>query len=321
MWSAKDRVTLRSVADQGTGASVSVPPQIDGLMSDFAVIGNTRLHYWLGGDPTGPPVLLWHGFLGTGYVWRNVAPRLAEAGFAVLVPDMRGYGDSDKPGGTTGYDAAAIADEMRALVRTLSFGSGQPLTLVAHDMGAPPSLLWTAAHPQEISTLFYIEEPVVLADEISKIIAFNPQAMQRGSLWWWILPFAPGAPERLIVGNERAFLTWFYDRVPSTRAAIGPDVVDEYLRTFAGLEGVLGALGVYRATFVTMEQTQPLTHSKVTVPVIAIGGERALGARVGEMVSLVATNVERVVVPERGHFLPEEAPDEIVRRIRTAAQR
>jgi pimeloyl-ACP methyl ester carboxylesterase len=288
---------------------------IDGFASDTAEVGGIRLHYRIGGDPQGPPVLLWHGFLGTSYAWRSVAPELANAGCAVLVPDMRGYGDSDKPPGTTGYDAGALAEEFRALVAQLRFGAGRPLTLAAFDMGAPPALLWAAEHPDQIAGLLYLEEPVLLQEVISKIITFNPVAMERGSLWWWILPHAPNAPERLIVGNERAFLTWFYDRDPSTRRAIDSATIDEYLRTFSGREGVLGALGVYRAVFTTMQQTAPLTASKVRVPIVALGGERAQGDRVRDMLSLVAENVVGGTVPDCGHFLPEERPDEITRQI------
>lgn len=302
-------------------AAPATAAAIRGFTDDHADVEGVRLHYWIGGPPDGPPVLLWHGFLGTGYVWRHVAPRLTDAGMRVLVADMRGYGDSDKPGGTAGYDAAALAQEMRALVARLGFGGGAPLTLVAHDMGAPPALLWAAAHPEEVRGMLYLEEPVLLADVIAKIINFNPQAMERGSLWWWILALAPNAPERLIVGNERAFLTWFYDRDVSTRRAIGSDVVDEYLRTFAGRDGVLGALGVYRAVFTTMEQTEPLTRTKVQVPVVALGGERAQGDRVMQMLQLVASDVSGGTVDGCGHFLPEEAPGEIVRHTLAMVQR
>jgi pimeloyl-ACP methyl ester carboxylesterase len=288
---------------------------IDGFASRTAEVDGITLHYRIGGDPAGLPVLLWHGFLGTSYSWRHVAPRLAAAGCAVLIPDMRGYGDSDKPAGNEGYDAAALAEEFRALVAQIGFGSGKPLTVAAFDMGAPPALLWAAAHPEEISALLYLEEPVLLAEVIEKVIAFNPVSMQRGSLWWWILPHAPNAPERLIVGNERAFLTWFYDRDPSTQAAVDPTAVREYLRTFSGHDGVLGALGVYRTVFTTMEQTAPLKKNKVTVPIVALGGERAQGEHVRGMISLVAANVSGAAVSGCSHFLPEEAPDEVARHI------
>jgi len=135
-------------------------------------------------------------------------------------------------------------------------------------------------------------------------------------MWWWLLPFAPGAPERLIVGNERAFLTWFYGFASADPRSIEPAAIDEYLRTFSGTEGVLGALGVYRAAFTTIDQTEPLTLNKVRVPVIALGGEKAQGGRIAEMVALVAETVEGGSVPDCGHFIPEERPDEIVRRVR-----
>ncbi|MGD0362579.1 MAG: alpha/beta hydrolase [Bryobacteraceae bacterium] len=287
---------------------------IPGFTSNMANVNGVRLHYLLGGNPDGPPVLLWHGFLSTSYAWRKVMPALATAGLAVLVPDMRGYGDSDKPDGTDGYDARALAEELRALVRKIGFGAGRPLALVAHDMGAPPALLWAADHPEEVAGLLYIEVPVMLSEVLTKIIAYTPEAMKEGSMWWWILPLAPDIPERLIVGNERAFLTWFYER-HATPSAIDTVAVNEYLRTFSGREGVLGALGVYRAAFATMEQTAALTRNKVQVPVVALGGERAQGLEIRKMVEMVANNVGGGSIAECGHFVPEERPDEVFRYI------
>ena len=290
-------------------------PTIPGFRSQTVTVGGVRLHCWIGGDPQGQPVLLWHGFLATGYVWRKVAPALAEAGLAVLVPDMRGYGDSDKPAGNAGYDARALAEEARALVAQLGFGAGRPLIHVAHDMGAPPALLWCADHPAEAAGLLYIDEPVMLGEVIRGIIAFTPEAMKQGSLWWWILPLAPDVPERLVVGHERAFLTWFYERETARPEAIEPATVDEYLRTFTGREGVLGALGVYRTVFSSIEQTEALVESKVAVPVVAIGGAKSLGPHVGEMLKMVARQVESEVLSDCGHFVPEERPDAVIRHV------
>jgi hypothetical protein len=110
---------------------------------------------------------------------------------------------------------------------------------------------------------------------LEKIITFNPEAMAKGSMWWRVLPLAPGVPEALLVGKEREFLNWFYHgNAVVKHETIPPETVNEYLRTFAGLEGVLGSLGVYRTVFATMAQTLPLTQRKVQLPVVAIGGER-----------------------------------------------
>lgn len=284
-------------------------------------VGDVRLHYWIGGDPAGRPVVLLHGFLSTSHAWRKVAPALAEAGYAVLVPDMRGYGDSDKPEGVSGYDARSLAEECRGLVAEIGFGAGTPMVIAAHDMGALPALMWTADHPDEVAGLVYIEAPVMLGDDLRHMIAYTPQAMARGSLWWWILPLAPGVPESLVVGRERQFLTWFYEGASGASGEIGLDAIDEILRTFSGREGVLGAMGVYRAAFISIEQTEPLILARIATPVTAMGGERGLGVKVAAMVSQVAADIEAVVLPGCGHFIPEERPDAVVAQVLAMAAR
>jgi len=289
---------------------------IKGFRSETFTVDGIRLHYWLGGEPDGQPVILWHGFLSTGYAWRDVAPALAGAGLSVLIPDMRGYGDSDKPEGTLGYDARALADECRALVAKLGFGKGKPLILAAHDMGALPALLWAADHPAEVAAMAYVEAPVMLGDVLRKVFAYTPEGMEHGSMWWWILPLAPGVPEALIVGNERAFLEWFYQGEATVRHEVfSPAVVDEYLRTFSGREGVLGGLGIYRAAFKTIEQTEPLTKTRIKQRVVAIGGKKGLGDAVGKTVKLVAQNVTAETVADCGHFVPEECPEVVIKHV------
>ena len=123
-----------------------------------------------------------------------------------------------------------------------------------------------------------------------------------------------------IVGNERAFLTWFYEGATAKPQAIELQAVDEYLRTFSGREGVLGSTGIYRAAFTSIAQTEPLTEAKVSVPVVTMGGAaKRLGAKVGEMMKLVAENVEVVTLADCGHFLPEERPDAVIKRVLAVA--
>lgn len=290
-------------------------PTIDGFTSTTEKVGDVRLHYWLGGDPNGPPILLWHGFLATAHSWYKLMPLLAVAGYHVLAPDMRGYGDSDKPAGT-GYDGLTLVEDFRDLARQIGFSQGEAVLLMGHDMGAPPALLWAAKYPEEVKGLVYLEEPALLPDVLANIIVYKPETMTNGSLWWWPLALATDMPERLIVGNEEKFLSWFYQTYTADQASIPKAAVAETLRSFRGAEGVNGAFGVYRAAFATIDQTRPLMEHKLTLPILAIGGEKVLGADVASTVRLLATNVRGEVIANCGHFIPEEQPDELMRLVK-----
>ena len=124
-----------------------------------------------------------------------------------------------------------------------------------------------------------------------------------------------------MVGKEREFLNWFFEGPAVGKpGSVSPESINEYLRTFTGKEGVLGALGVYRAAFTTIAQTEPLLKSKLKLPVIALGGEKGLGAKVGEFVSMMASNCRSVVLSGCGHFIPEEQPDAMVDLVRQVAR-
>ena len=289
---------------------------IEGFTEHTVEANGRRLFCRVGGDPEGPPVLLWHGFFGTSYTWRKVAPLLAARGCSVLVPDMRGYGDSDKPPGPDGYDGLNLAADFRALVRETGFGGGRPLTLVAHDMGVNPAMLWAHAHPAQVAALCIMEEPVLLANVLAKFIAYTPEATQRGGLWFWMMALARDMAEQLVGnGHERAFLQWNYDHYAANPTAIEPAAVDEYMRSFGAPGGVPGAFGVYRAVPRSVEQTAALAQDKLRLPVLALGGEASMGAAMGELAKLVAERVEAAVLPGCGHFIPEEQPEEVVRRL------
>ena len=225
-----------------------------------------------------------------------------------------------------GYDARALAEEFRALVRQIGFGGGKPLVLAAHDMGAPPALLWAADHPEEVAGLLYVEAPVMLSAVLTKVIAYTPEAMTGG---FDVVVDPAARPRRAGAagGRERACLSHVVlrqgNRTPGRHHVSG---CGRGPTNLCRPEGVLGAMGVYRAAFTSIEQTDPLAGGllrghKVKVPVVALGGEKGLGAKVLEMVKLVAEDVEGGVVADCGHFVPEERPDVIVSHLRALREK
>ena len=274
----------------------------------YATVNGIRLHYVKGGS--GPVLLLWHGFLATWYSWRKVMPELARS-YTVIAPDMRGFGDTDKP--ESGYDAATLTEDFRALIK-LEAGDEQVI-IMAHDMGAPSAFLYAARYRKEVKALVYFENPVLTMNNMHQLHQFNPKGTRKGGLWWWPFAFATDIPQRLLLGHEREFLTWFYETATHDRgASIEEKAIAEYLRTFSGTEGILGAFGMYREVFSSIEQTEKYEglFSKINTPVLALGGELALGKLVQPMVEGVASNVQGEVVPNCGHFIQEERPQELL---------
>ena len=108
------------------------------------------------------------------------------------------------------------------------------------------------------------------------------------------------------------FTTYCHD--PS---AITPDAIAEYLRIFAAPNGVSGAIGVYRAIFESIQQTEPLTQNKVTTPILALGGDNVTGDRVQSMLQSVATDVQGGAVERCGHFIPDERPNVLLDQLFT----
>ena len=282
--------------------------QLVSTAGPFAQVNGIRIRYRISGS--GEPVLLWHGFLGTSDVWRKVTLQLART-HQVIAPDMRGYGDSDKP--EQGYDARTLAADFRALVKHLELG---PVHLVAHDMGAPPALIWAGEHPEEVRTLTYLDEPVITSECLQQMIQFTPQGTQMGGLWWWQFALAPEIAETLLASHEREFLEWSYRHYCVMPGAIEAAAIDQTMRSFGAPGGVSGAFGVYRAIFETQAQTEPFTSHKVRLPVLGLGGEKSMGDRTRQMLTTVAANVQGGAVAGCGHFIPEEKPEELVARLR-----
>lgn len=262
-----------------------------------AYVNGVRLHFRKAGS--GDPVLLLHGWLGTSYTWRKVAPALAQH-YTVIVPDLRGYGDSEKP--ETGYDGLNQVEDMRQLLQQLDLI--QP-HVVGHDMGALPAYLYAATYPEEVKSLVYLDEPLP-GFNLHEFTVFSRETF--GGYWHFGFNYAKDLPELLITGKERQFLEYLFNLMLYDPSSISEEDKAEYLRTYAGAGGVRGSCGCYRAALQTTEQFKAAGQTKLKLPVLAYGGQFAIPATKEQML-MVAENVEGGVIPNCGHLVPEEAPE------------
>lgn len=269
----------------------------------YAEIGDVLMHYVEAGE--GFPVLLLHGWPQSWYEWRHIIPRLAPR-FRVIAPDLRGLGDTSRPAG--GYDKRTIAADLWRLMHE-HLGLDQ-FYLVGHDWGGPTAFALAAAHPEAVRKLAILD--VVIPGDGAD--GFS----QGGRRWHHAFHMTPDLPEALTQGRERAYLEWFYRHFAYRPDAIGEADIAEYLRTYTLPGAMRAGFAYYRALPQDIADNRArIAEGKLPMPVLGMGGAKAYGrgAEVGSSLRRVALSVEAEVVPDCGHFIPEEQPELLAERL------
>ncbi|MBB3974269.1 alpha/beta fold hydrolase [Hansschlegelia beijingensis] len=273
-------------------------PLPEGFTSGFREVDGVKLHYVQGGS--GPLVLLVHGFGQAWYEWRQLMPLLAKT-HAVVAVDLPALGLSEPPKSYAGQDVAVLLHKFAK-----SFSPSEPFDLVAHDIGIWNTFPMAVQHQGDIRRLVYMEAPIP-DQRLYQFPAFTPEGE---SLVWHFSFFAAGdlLPERLVSGKERFFLEHFISQHATNKDAFTPELFDLYGRSYAKPRTLHGSFEYYRALNETARRNAPLAATKLTMPVLAIGGggHGGLGALQGEQTREYAKNVRAEVLPGCGHWLPEE---------------
>lgn len=282
-------------------AAPDLPPGFtDTFTSRFVDAGDIRIHAVVGGD--GPPLLLVHGWPESWYYWRFVMPALARD-FAVVAVDQRGMGLSDKPG--DGYDAATQAGDM---VRVMEALGHKRFAVAGVDTGMVISYALAADHPDRVERLAVGEAPLIGIAPSPPLFLPSPA---NDRLWHLMFNQLSGLNEQLIKGREEIFFR--FELTVSAAKKPSEDAIRYYVDGFASSpEALSGSFGFYRAIPASIAQNQERKNRRLTIPVLAMGGERSSMEGVGAAMKLVADNVETRVIPGSGHFIAEEAPEGVL---------
>src|SRR4051812_44746234 len=288
---------------EGPGSVSGAPHLTEGFTDTFTSryvdTGELRLHAVIGGG--GPPLLLVHGWPETWYAWRLLMPALARD-FQVVAVDQRGLGLSDKPQG--GYDTGTLAGDLVALMDALGH---QRFAVAGHDTGFAISYALAADHPDRVARMALLELPG------SPGTAPSPPLFLPGPLndRLWHLGFnrIDGLNEQLVTGREDVFFGWEFD---AAAKKLPDDVIDYYVAALSNPDSLRGSFGWYRALETSIAQNEQRATRRLTMPVLAIGGEASFGENAGNATQAVADDVRGVVIPGTGHFLAEESPDELL---------
>ncbi|WP_433393322.1 alpha/beta fold hydrolase [Micromonospora sp. KLBMP9576] len=265
---------------------------------------------------SGSPVVLLHGFPQTHLMWRHVATDLA-AGHTVICPDLRGYGDSDKPADPDGtaYSKRTMAADVVALARALGHDR---FALVGHDRGALVAVRAGLDHPRAVTHLAALDVLPTLDTwdvmrGVSAAVGFHLYLMAQ----------PPGLPEQLIGGNPDAFFGHFLDAWTRDPQAIPAEVRAAYLR--ASRESVVSIVADYRATAgidIEHDRADRAAGTTLRMPVSVLQQDwgAALGYDAAGLWRAWAPDLEHRTV-SCGHFMAEEAPTEVVGALRALLAR
>jgi len=274
----------------------------DTFESRYVDAGDVRLHAVVGGE--GPPLLLVHGWPQTWYAWRLVMPALARD-FEVIAVDQRGIGLSDKPEG--GYDVGTLAGDLVALMDALGH---ERFALYGTDTGMPIAHALAADYPERVERLIVSE--AFLPGIASALPLFVPPVLN-ARLWHLMFNQLPGeVNEALVRGREDIFFGAELDASAGT-SKLPVDAVEYYIQTLASDPDALrGSFGFYRAISASAEQNEARKARRLTMPVLAMGGEQSGGENAGNAMKLVADDVQIVVLAGSGHWVAEQAPEQML---------
>jgi pimeloyl-ACP methyl ester carboxylesterase len=291
---------------EGPGSVSGAPNLADGFTdtftSRFVDIGELRLHGVIGGD--GPALLLIHGWPQTWYAWRMVMPTLAQD-FEVIAVDQRGIGLSDKP--KDGYDAGTLANDLVALMDALRH---ERFAVYGTDVGMPIAHALAADHPDRVDRIVVSEAPL---PGISPSPPLFLPPLLNARLWHLAFNQLPAqVNEALVRGREEIFFGAEFDASAGTKK-LPDDTVRYYIDTLASdPEALRGSFEFYRAIPTTAAQNAERKNRRLTMPVLAIGGEESGGEGVAATMKLVADDVQSVVLAGSGHWVAEQAPDQLL---------
>jgi haloacetate dehalogenase len=273
-------------------------------------ISGAEINLVTGGS--GPPLLLLHGHPQTHVMWRKIAPDLAGE-FTLVIPDLRGYGDSSKP--PAGPDFAAYSKRALAQdqVETMAALGFERFRVAGHDRGARVTHRLLRDHPQRI-------ERAALLDIVPTLYRFETidQKAATGSFHWFFLIQPHPFPERLIAAECELFLQKMLG-LSGTAGAHEAEAYAEYLRCFRNPETIRATCDEYRAgASIDLDHDRADRGKKVEMPLLILWGRRSGQGSGYDMLAVWrdhATDVSGHAI-DSGHFIPEERPDETCRALR-----
>ena len=285
--------TAHEPSDHSATTAARLPK---GFTEKTAEVDGVTIQYKVGGH--GPVVVLLHGYTQTSHMWMPLLPRLATS-HTVVAPDLRGAGGSARP--PDGYEKKTLANDIHGLVHQLGH---ERVQLVGHDIGLMVAYAYAAQYAGEVSK-------VVLMD------AFLPGVGNWKDVWLlrdlWHFHFYGETPLALVQGRERIYFEHFWNDFAADRTRSVPEPDRQlYAAAYARADGMRAGFEYFKAFEQDAKDFAAFAARKLDMPFLVLTGEKASGTFLIDQARMVATHVSGTIVKGSGHWLMEEAPDQVI---------
>jgi pimeloyl-ACP methyl ester carboxylesterase len=304
-------IIFMAACNSGTGKTVPVTKDSTALETSVVIkpaappsnfkhqtanVNGVNIHYVIGGE--GEPLVLIHGFGQNWFMWNRLLPELSKH-YTVIAPDLRGMGESDKP--AAGYDKKTMAVDMHELVKKLGY---KGINLVGHDIGLMVAYAYAAQFGDEV-------KKVALLDAL--IPGVEPVWQQVSTTVWHFGFFARPIAGDIVAGKEREFLTDFWPQVGHVKDPFTKEEADEFIRAFATKGTTTASFHWFGEFSKDVADNHEFMKKKLTMPLLAMGGEYFSAPFLATHSKLVAENVSEVKITGSGHWIVQEQTEQVLK--------
>jgi len=271
-----------------------------GFRTKEVTVEGAMIHVRIGGQ--GPAVVMLHGFGDTGDMWAPLAATLVHD-HAIVVPDLRGMGLSSHP--EDGYDKKTQGGDVARVLDKLEI---QTADLITHDIGNMVGYAFAAQYPDRVTRWVAMDAPLPGIGPWDEIVR-SPAL--------WHFNFRGPDVERLVKGRERIYLDRFWNELSANPKSIDEATRRHYAELYARPGAMHSAFNQFAAFAQdAIDNKAFAAKGKLTMPVLAVGGEKSFGTATADDLRFVASDVTSAVIPNSGHWLMEEQPAATIAAIR-----
>ena len=286
---------MQSINTADTYMATELVKQLPSFTSNYRTVNGIQLHYVLGGQ--GKPLVLLPGWPQTWWSYHKIMPLLADK-YQVIVVELRGMGNSDKP--MAGYSKKGMAGDISALLDKLGI---ERTYIAGHDIGAAVAFSFAAHFPERTEKLVLLDTPH--PDENMYKLPMLP--VGAGVYPWWVaFNQVKNLPEQLLEGRFNLVQGWLFDQLLADKSAINSFDRQVYAQAYNSQDAIRASNGWYQ-TF--PEDIDDIKGKRIEAPTIGIAGPAGY-----ELLSYALPpyidKLELRKVEESGHFVQEERPDE-----------